>query len=76
MCLQVFLKGKAKRHADVGSKATPVADFVMEGNRNVTYGKIVHQVGCKPIHRYMLNLQFSSQATIICIHCLACQTVW
>ena len=51
MCLQVFLKGKAKRHADVGSKATPVADFVMEGNRNVTYGKIVHQVGCKLIHQ-------------------------
>lgn len=46
---QVFLKGRAKRHADAtdgrGKKAKPVADFHMEGNRTVTYGKIEHVVG-------------------------------
>lgn len=47
--LQVFLKGRAKRHADIndgrGKKSKPVADFHMEGNRTVTYGKIEHAVG-------------------------------
>ena len=46
---QVFLKGRAKRHADIndgrGKKTKPVADFCMEGNRTVTYGKIEHVVG-------------------------------
>lgn len=46
---QVFLKGRAKRHADTtdgrGKKTKPVADFRMEGNRTVTYGKIEHVVG-------------------------------
>lgn len=45
----MFLKGRAKRHADAtdgrGKKAKPVADFRMEGNRTVTYGKIEHVVG-------------------------------
>ena len=50
--LQVFLKGKAKRHSDMldgqdyhHRKTKPVADFLMEGNDSVTYGKIVHWVG-------------------------------
>lgn len=45
--LQVFLKGKARRNPDAvdsrGKKAKAVADFLMEGNRTVTYGKISHQ---------------------------------
>ncbi|KAL3161266.1 hypothetical protein ABBQ38_009627 [Trebouxia sp. C0009 RCD-2024] len=43
---EIFLKGRANRHADVtdgrGKKAKPVADFRMEGNQAVTYGKIEH----------------------------------
>ena len=53
---QVFLKGRAKRHADItdgrGKKTKPVADFHMEGNRTVTYGKIEHVVG------HLLQLSF------------------
>ncbi len=45
--MQVFLKGRAKRHPDAvdhrNKKAKAVADFLMEGNRSVTYGKISHQ---------------------------------
>ncbi|KAL0027510.1 hypothetical protein WJX77_006856 [Trebouxia sp. C0004] len=44
---EVFLKGRAKRHPDTvdhrNKKAKAVADFLMEGNRSVTYGKISHQ---------------------------------
>ena len=47
----MFLKGKAKRQPDMVDgqgyhykKPKPVADFLMEGNNKVTYGKIVHQV--------------------------------
>lgn len=44
---EVFLKGRAKRHPDIldghNKKAKAVADFKMEGNRSVTYGKISHQ---------------------------------
>jgi len=58
---QVFFKGRAKRHPDAvdgrNKKATPVADFLMEGNQNVTYGKIIHQVS-SPGLRHLLLLTF------------------
>ena len=41
--LQIFLKGRAQRHSTAKDKHAP-PDFVMEGNRSVTYGKISHQV--------------------------------
>lgn len=74
-CSQVFLKGRAKRHADAtdgrGKKAKPVADFRMEGNRTVTYGKIEHVVGYLllqlPIHcacPCSRHLQLSLQASL------------
>lgn len=59
-CDQVFLKGRAKRHPDVadgrGKKSKAVADFRMEGNRNVTYGKFEHVVSLLLMCRHVKAL--------------------
>lgn len=53
MLVQVYLKGKAKRHSDEATgeqhgirhkKPKQSPDFVMQGNSNVSYGKFIHQV--------------------------------
>lgn len=40
--MQVYLKGKARRHANT-EETVANADFVMDSNSSVTYGKITHQ---------------------------------
>ncbi len=39
---QVYLKGRARRHANT-EETVANADFVMDSNSSVTYGKITHQ---------------------------------
>ena len=39
---QVYLKGKARRHANT-EETVANADFLMDSNSSVTYGKITHQ---------------------------------
>ncbi len=39
---QVYLKGKARRHTNT-EETVANADFVMDSNSSVTYGKITHQ---------------------------------
>ena len=59
-CDQVYLKGRAKRHPDVADgrskKSKAVADFLMEGNRNVTYGKFEHVVSLLLMCRHDASL--------------------
>lgn len=40
--MQVYLKGRARRHANT-EETVANADFVMDSNSSVTYGKITHQ---------------------------------